>query len=240
MDILYKQIIEIFLNSLHIELQIINKTTSSNYSKINFHSLCISNHISELDPIILYYLFSQNNMKYIFISDKKVKKIPIFGLLSSIENTIYIDRIDHIQSIKELNEQVHKDDFVCIFPEGTLFYQPMIEKSNEICKKLNIPIFQNVLCPKINGYNELIKILQPNMITDITLHYIYSKKSKYILKNSNSPLTILQLIKYPPKKIVIIIQEKSCFDTQLNSYINIMSVFRKKDKEMKLFSKSKI
>ena len=221
MEILYTNSFELFLNSLNIKLKIINKTKHS-----DFHSLSISNHISELDPIILYYLFEKYNVKYRFICSNHLQYIPIIGILGYIENTIYIDRQNHTQSIKTINEEVEKDDFICIFPEGTLYYKPMIKKSNDLCKKLNIPDFKNVLCPKLNGYNEIVKILKPKMITDITLHYIYSNKSKYIPKNSNDALTILQLMNYPPKKIVIIIQEKSIIDT------NIMSIFREKDKEM--------
>jgi 1-acyl-sn-glycerol-3-phosphate acyltransferase len=219
---LYIKIIQIFLYLLNIQFEIINKSTQ-------FHQLSISNHVSELDPILLYYLFSKNDVKYRFISDVKIKNIPFFGFISDMENTVYIDRQNHTTSIKTIKEQITKDDYVCIFPEGTLYYKPMIEKSNQICKKLHIPKFKHVLCPKLNGYNEIQKILQSTIITDITLHYIYSKKSQYIPKKSNIPLTILQLIKYPPQKIIIIIQEKSSKNP------NVMSIFREKDKEMGRF-----
>jgi hypothetical protein len=220
LDSIYLKSIEIFLHLLDIELEVINQTS-------HFHPLCVSNHVSELDPIILYYIFMKNNASYRFISDVKVKNIPIFGRISDGKNTIYIDRTKPKEAIQILTNQVSSTDTICLFPEGTLYYKPMIQKSNNICKKNVIPRFRNVLCPKIHGYNEIMKKIQPKYITDSTLHYIYSKKQKYRLKKQENPLTIYELFKNPPKKICVIIQEKSCE--------NIVSLFREKDAEMKDF-----
>ena len=107
----YTKIIELFLSNLNIQLKIINKTTK-------FHPLSISNHVSELDPFILYYLFSKYDMKYRFISDVRIQNIPIFGVISDMENTIYIDRRNFIESKKTMEEQITKNDNICIFPEG--------------------------------------------------------------------------------------------------------------------------
>jgi hypothetical protein len=143
-------------------------------------------------------------------------------------NYIFIDRNNPKEAIDILIKQIKSTDNIFIFPEGTLFYKPMIEKSNDICKKLNIKNFKNVLCPKINGYNCINKILRPKYITDITLYYIWSTKSNFILEKSKIPLTIKQLIKNPPSKIIIIIQEKLA-----NS--NIVNIFREKDNEISEF-----
>ena len=144
-------IIEKFLLNNNIEFVIINKTSQ-------FNSLSISNHVSELDPFLLFYVFYKNNISYRFVSDIKVKKIPIFGLIAKFMNYIFIDRNNPKEAIDILNKEIKSTDNIFIFPEGTLFYKPMIEKSNDICKKLNIKNFKNVLCPKINGYNCINKI----------------------------------------------------------------------------------
>ena len=218
------QIIDAFLYSKNIKLEIINNSSC-------FHSLCISNHVSELDPILLLYVFNKySSLKYKFISDKHVKKIPIIGQLSNMIDTIYIDRNDTLYSITIIKEYVTKNTNICMFPEGTLFYKPTIKKSNKLCNKLNILPFNNVLCPKINGFNEIYNIIKPKQISVITFHYIYSTKSNYKHSDSNIPLTFVNLIKNPPTKIVIIINEKS------NK--NVMKLFRQMDKEMDIFIKS--
>ncbi len=68
-----------------------------------------------------------------------------------------------------------------IFPEGTLYYKPMINKSNKICVTNNIVKYKNVLFPKRNGFNTLKEILKPKYITDITFKYHVKNNEIYIL-----------------------------------------------------------
>ena len=211
-----------FLNINNITLKINNKIKK-------FHQIVVSNHISEVDPFILFLIFSNNNMKYRFISDNRIKNIPIFGIIANYFDTIYINRENSKKALIKLNKNIKTDDNICIFPEGTLYYKPMIIKSNNICKKLQIKKFKNVLCPKKSGFNCIRSIIKPTYITDITLKFIYPDNyPKNFIKNSNDPLTILFLIKYPPSKIICNI--KNIKVKKSNKFI--IDVFRNKDTEL--------
>ena len=216
---MFVYIIKLFLYLNNIKLEINNKIKK-------FYPIVVSNHVSELDPFILYLIFNNHNVKYRFISANRIKNIPIFGLIANYFDTIYIDRTKPKNAINELKKKITKKDNICIFPEGTLYYKDMIKKSNKICKKLNIKKFKNVLCPKISGFNTIKSILQPRYITNITLKFIYSDKK--FIKNSKDPLTILFLIKNPPIKIICVIK-----NIKVNKSKNfIVELFRNKDIEL--------
>ena len=220
---MFTHIIQMFLYMNNIRLEINSKIKK-------FYPIVVCNHISELDPFILFLIFSNNNIIYRFISDIKIKNIPIFGMVSNYLNTIYIDRTNPKEALNELNKNINPNDNICIFPEGTLYYKPMIKKSNKLCKKLNIEKFKNVLCPKNNGFNCIRNIIKPKYITDITLKFIYSDNyPKNFIKNSNEPLTIMFLMKNPPVKIICNIQNIKV--KKSNQFI--VDVFRNKDNKLK-------
>ena len=215
-------IIRLFLYVNNIQLEINNNTKK-------FYPIVVSNHVSELDPFILFLIFSNKNMNYRFISDKRIKTIPVFGLISSYLNTIYIDRQNSKSALDELKKNINKNDNICIFPEGTLYYKPMIKKSNTICKKLKIKKFKNVLCPKKSGFNCIKDIINPTYVTDITLHFIYPNYyPTNFIQNSNKPLTLSFLCEQPPIKIICDIKNRKV--KHLDNFI--VKIFRKKDKAL--------
>ena len=219
---MFHHIIQLFLSMNNIILEINNEAKE-------FCSIVVSNQISELDPFILFLIFSNNNVEYRFISDNKIKDIPFFGMIADYYDTIYINRKNSKEALHELKEEIDSDDNICIFPEGTLYYKKMIKKSDKICEKLQIKKFKNVLCPKISGFNCIMSIIKPNYITDITLKFIYPDNyPKDFIKNSNDPLTILFLIEYPPIKIICNIKNIKV----KNSNDFIIDVFRDKDCEI--------
>jgi len=223
---MFEELIKLFLNLYNIKLQI---EINNKFDK--FHSIVVSNHISELDPLILFLIFSENNMEYRFISDNKIKDIPFFGMISDYFNTIYIDRTKPNEALDELNKNINSNDNICIFPEGTLYYKKMIEQSNKICKNIQIKEFKNVLCPKISGFNCIINIIKPTYITDITFKFIYPDNyPTNFIKNSNEPLTILFLMEHPPEKIICSIKNIKVQKT--NNFI--VDVFRNKDEELNI------
>jgi len=186
-----------------------------------FYNLCISNHVSEFDVFILYVIFLDKNFNYKWIADDKLKDLPILGSWAKENNTIFISRTDKT-GIKKIKKKVKSDDNIFIFPEGTLFYKQTILKSNELCKKLNIESYKNVLCPKIQGFTTLLNILKPKYITNITLNYIFDNKK--FLKKSVDSLKISNIYMNPPTKIIITIDK-----IKVDSKINIMDIFREKD-----------
>ena len=221
---MFNFIIKMFLDLNNITLEINGKIKK-------FYPIVVCNHISELDPFILYLIFNNNNINYRFISDIRIKNIPIFGMISNSLHTIYINRTNSKKALYELNKNINPNDNICIFPEGTLYYKPMIKKSNKICKKIKIKNFKNVLCPKKTGFNCIRSIINPKYITDITLKFIYPDNyPKDFIKNSNDPLTITFLMKHPPTKIICNI--KNIKVKKSDKFI--IDVFRNKDYELDL------
>lgn len=211
-------IIELFLYMNNITLEV-------NCKIKKFHQIVISNHISNLDSIILFYIFNNNNKNYRFISDSKVKNIPIFGSIANYFNTIYINKRNPKKALEIMKANIKKMDNICIFPEGALYYKPTIKRSDKICRKLKIKEFKNVLCPKKSGFNCIKSIIKPKYITDITLTYVYPKD---FIKKSNKPLTIKFLLENPPIKIICDI--KNIKVKRSNNFIT--HIFRNKDQEL--------
>lgn len=208
---------KLLLKIMNIEISVCLKTS-------NFSSLAISNHVSELDPFLLYVIFCDYNIKnYKWICDERLKNITIFRKLAKLDKIILINRTNI--GIDQINKKVKSNDNIFLFPEGTIYYKQMIKKSNIICNKLEINPYKKVLCPKINGFNTIVKILKPKFVTDITLDYIF--KDKNYLKKLTSPLTIQHLLFNPPEKIIITIQKCKIDYIDTNT---IMKIFRKKDK----------
>ena len=199
---------EILLQLLNIEIRC--KDT-------DFQSIVICNHVSELDPILLTLLFNKYNVKYRFISDERIKHWPIINTIANHYDTIYITRDG--RGVEQIKQSVKQTDNICIFPEGTLYYKDMIEKSNRICDKHGVERFTNVLSPKLSGFNCLRTILKPNFVTDITLQYVFND-----VKQFNEPLTIANLIANPPSKIIITVQKR-----RIKGNNFLMDIFRKKD-----------
>ena len=86
-----------------------------------------------------------------------------------------------------------------------------------------------MLCPKKTGFNCIRSIINPKYITDITLKFIYSDNyPKDFIKNSNDPLTITFLMKYPPSKIICNI--KNIKVKKSDKFI--IDIFRNKDNEL--------
>jgi len=212
-------IIDLFLYLTNIKLEV-------NCKIKKFYQIVISNHISNLDSIILFYIFNNYNKHYRFISDSKVKNIPIFGTIADYFDTIYINKRNPKKALEIIAKDIKKTDNICIFPEGALYYKPTIKRSDKICKKLKIKKFKNVLCPKKSGFNCIRSIIKQKYITDITLKYVYPKED--FIKKSKSPLTINFLMKNPPIKIIcniknIKVKPSSDF---------ITNIFRDKEKEL--------
>jgi len=81
--------------------------------------ILIANHNSMLDIIILDYLSSKD---IAWVTNMKLSKIPVFGLIFKLSNLILIDPQKPSSSKKLLNrvkEEIANDRPIGIFPEGT-------------------------------------------------------------------------------------------------------------------------
>lgn len=78
--------------------------------------LYVANHVSYLDIIILGSL-----LKASFVSKAEVRKWPLFGWLSTLQNTVFINRRSREIKVqlKELSKRISNNENLIIFPEGT-------------------------------------------------------------------------------------------------------------------------
>ncbi len=78
--------------------------------------LFVANHVSYLDIIIL-----GSQLKASFVSKAEVRKWPLFGWLSTLQNTVFINRRSREIKVqlKELSNRVSNQENLIIFPEGT-------------------------------------------------------------------------------------------------------------------------
>lgn len=87
----------------------------------NQNYLFVSNHRSNLDPILSWYAFKKHNIAY--ISKKENFSVPIFGKIIHRCCFLPIDRTDPSKAIHTINkaaENLQKNEFsIGIYPEGT-------------------------------------------------------------------------------------------------------------------------
>lgn len=83
--------------------------------------LLVSNHCSNFDPIITWYLLRKNNMA--FVSKKENFKVPLFGRMIRKCGFLEIDRDNPKESVRTLRKAadlIGRDEAsVGVYPEGT-------------------------------------------------------------------------------------------------------------------------
>jgi len=204
---MYELLIDIILHVLNIELEVIRKCNV-------IHPIITCNHISEFDPVVLFYVLRNNKIRYVAGVDV-IKQVPILNAICEHFNVIFIYKNKQLAS-EALTRELKCDDTVCIFPEGTLLYKSSSERSDVYCEKMGFSKFKNVLAPREAGLSKIQEIMNRTdcKYTDITL--IYDVDTRH----SREPMTLLELLRIRPKKVRVIIDE---------SNMSITDTFRKKD-----------
>lgn len=79
-------------------------------------TIYIANHVSYLDINILGSL-----LKASFVSKAQIRQWPVFGWLSTLQNTVFINRRSRDITIQlaQLSDRVDRGDSLIVFPEGT-------------------------------------------------------------------------------------------------------------------------
>ena len=92
------------------------KVTLTGQTSFYPKTMFIANHISYLDIIAI-----GSKLKTAFVAKAEVRQMPVFGWLSTLQNTIFIerDRNKNIQShLTELVQRLSKPKSLVLFPEG--------------------------------------------------------------------------------------------------------------------------
>ena len=203
---MYELLIDIILHILNIEVEVIRKCNV-------IHPIITSNHISEFDPVVLFYVLRNDKIRY--IANVDVMKIPLFNAICEFFKVIFIEQNKQL-ALDALTRQLKSTDTVCIFPEGTLLYKSSAERSDVYCEKMGFPKFKNVLAPRETGFTKIQEIMKQTgcKYTDITL--IYDVDTRQLVE----PMTIMEMFRLRPKKVKVIIDE---------SDLSITETFRRKD-----------
>ena len=211
---MYTLLTDQILKLLNIEVEVIKKCE-------HIHNVIVSNHVSEIDPVLILYAIQDYNVR--FIAGSIPKQNPFFRTICNWFDAIFIEQ-DKTIAYDELTRQIKQDDTICIFPEGTLLFKSSIERSNLYCDKTGIRKFKNVLAPREAGFSMIRGLLnsQHSKYTDITLLYDVDTKE------STTPLTIVDFFNMQPKKIKIIIDETD---------LPITDTYRKKDRIIEKYNR---
>lgn len=145
------------------------------YKTSNKIDILISNHINTIDFIIylsLIRLFDTRPFYLIFI--KKVIFIPSVGFIIGSGKDVKMNRKmeDDIDNINEFVSNI-KEGIIIFMPEGTRFSPERRIVSQKYSRDNNLPVFNNVLFPKMRGIFTIANILKKNNklgnIIDFTL-----------------------------------------------------------------------
>ena len=201
-------------------------------------NIIISNHLAELDPLIMTYIFTNTNVidsKIIFVSKKTMGYItPSFGIIGMFTNDIFLDRNINIDNKKLLAKK--KFSHLLLFPEGTCFTKENKFKSNEFCKKNNLPIFKYHLYPRITGLDLILKSNHDiKYIYDIDIVYNTIGRKKYGLHYDIFYFVLNEFL-FPKKIFLNINRYKINKNDKININNQIQNIYIKKDEFVKKFN----
>ncbi len=166
---------------------------TGNYNKTKNIDILISNHISLIDNIVILsiYRFFDHRIFYV-VMKKELSKIPYLGKIYELSHDIMLNRNfdDDIDNITEKLSNI-KEGVIMILPEGTRFTESKYIESVNYSKENNLPIFKNLLFPKMKGLYTICNLLQKEKklgnIIDLTIH-IENLKSNSIMDIMKSKL----------------------------------------------------
>ena len=166
------------------------------------NTLIVSNHASYLDIFGLGSKFLTN-----FISKDDVKKWPIFGLLATFGNTVFISRnkMHAVHEVDFMGKELEKRKIpVIVFPEGTS------TDGNEVLpfKSSLFAMFENQIGKKVKN---------PVIIQPISIAYMYEGKKKlsdderhnyaWYIKEQSLGEHLFNVLKHTPFTMEVIVHD---------------------------------
>lgn len=206
---------------------------SGEYNRTNKVDIIIGNHNQTFDFVNILTLirnFDDKNFSYIYYKNTTVY-IPGMGFVLVSGNDISIDRnFDSDENTIFNSIKNMKSGNIIIMPEGTRITKEKQIKAINYAKKHNLPIFKNLLYPKMKGLWLIINILKKNNalgnIIDI---------STFIENLSNDNITTDKLFNENMGKTYSLIRTYKIPNTNLLDYDIFkewfLEIWEKKDKE---------
>ncbi len=130
---------------------------SNNDKKID---VLIMNHISFLDMLVSYYSARQKNSA--FVAGHALKNL---SGLDVFDKTVFevekgFTKEDVSRKFVEYINNYEDLELVGLSPEGNILTRENYQKSVDYCVKNNIPVFKNVLYPRLIAFNGIISALR--------------------------------------------------------------------------------
>ncbi len=150
-----------YLYSYGLKSKILYKGEYNATDKVD---IIIGNHISTIDFIIYLSIIRLfDNRPFYFVFKKSIVLIPGVGLILGLSNDIKLNR-KFEDDIDNLNNTINKikEGVIIFFPEGTRFTEDKFKESQEYSKQNNLPIFNNILFPKMKGLFTILNVLNTN------------------------------------------------------------------------------
>lgn len=174
----FSRTINIFFNYFNWKQNICfsSKKVRENINNEN-NILLISNHNSLTDffHFISYVNIYHPQHRIVFVTKKDFSQIPILGNIIEkncilLENDIMKDEYNIKKSIENIKRK-NKKNIIIFFPEGKIFNNDNVERSNKWCNKINIEPFKKVVCPHYKGLYYIIKYFNPDKINSCFLYF---------------------------------------------------------------------
>jgi len=142
--------------------------------------------------IILIILDKFNINTFYYVTKNSIKYIPGIGTMIYYSNDIIINRKwkndkhllkNYLDNI--CNDSNSDNKIIIIFPEGTRYTERKFIESNEYSINNNLPIYNNLLVPKMKGLWYILNYLYNNnqLGNIIDLSIIFPNENKNILFN---------------------------------------------------------
>lgn len=149
----------------------------------------ISNHYNLIDFMINQGIFKKLNSKELsYLYSKYMDKLPLVGNAFKYDNSLALNKKIHLD-IDNIKNYIKKNNNIVIYlnPEGTRINNKKLNKSKEYSKNNNLPIYNNLLFPKMKGLftiiNELAKQDKLGNIIDFTVKIENTTKNDNHLRN---------------------------------------------------------
>ncbi len=143
---------------LNILFKMVYRVEVSGYENIPKKGRLIlcSNHLSNIDPLIIVAYFSRN---IYFMAKKEVFKSRVLGEIVSFFNAFPVKRnsLDR-KAIKNSIEILNSDEVLCIFPEGTRSTEGVIKDGHRGVGLISILSSNSPVLPMaLSGTNKIIQ-----------------------------------------------------------------------------------
>lgn len=162
----------------------------------------ISNHASFTDSFLIFAvgILSGDVGKIRAFAKKSLGiYLPVMGWFWKFLNFVFLERkfdkdrpniIKQLKALAEKSKQHKSGSFwIVIFPEGTRLRPQKLKESQEYAKEKNLTVFQNVLVPRIKGFQITLNTLREDVdgVVDLTIGYPQLEDDKRVQKGKIRP-----------------------------------------------------